>query len=447
MAQTGYTPILIYSSSTASQSPAAGNLTNSTLGSELAINITDGKLFYKDNANAVQVIGWKVVPTTAGGTGLTTYTAGDTLYYASGTTFTKLAIGTSKTIMTSSGTAPQWSTNLDTTQGGTGLTTYTAGDFIYYASGTAFTKLAIGASGYYLSSTGSAPQWSAPGALTKVDDTNVTLTLGGSPSTALLNAASLTLGWTGQLAVSRGGTGLSSFTANGIVYASATNALANSSSFVWTGSTLGVGIAGPSGLAEFYANSNSPIEMYFRNVNSGASAYYILNLGNDTSPIAYRMLLVGSGATAFGGANSINLVNSLNSPMTFWTNNTQQFRIESTGQVASISTAGMGYGTGAGGTVTQATSRTTGVTINKPCGQITMFNAAGSTTAATFTVTNSTVAATDTIILNQSSGTNLYYLVVTSVAAGSFNITFLTSGGTATDSPVINFAVVKAVTF
>ena len=47
-------------------------------------------------------------------------------------------------------------------------------------------------------------------ALTKTDDTNVTLTLGGTPSTALLRAASLTLGWTGQLAVSRGGTGLSS---------------------------------------------------------------------------------------------------------------------------------------------------------------------------------------------------------------------------------------------
>jgi hypothetical protein len=59
MAQTGFTPIQIYSSSTANTAPVAGNLTNSTLGSELAINITDGKLFYKDNANAVQVIGQK----------------------------------------------------------------------------------------------------------------------------------------------------------------------------------------------------------------------------------------------------------------------------------------------------------------------------------------------------------------------------------------------------
>lgn len=74
MAQTGYTPILIYSSSTATNTPSASNLTNSTLGSELAINITDGKLFYKDNAGAVQVIGWKIVPVSAGGTGATNAT-------------------------------------------------------------------------------------------------------------------------------------------------------------------------------------------------------------------------------------------------------------------------------------------------------------------------------------------------------------------------------------
>lgn len=53
-----------------------------------------------------------------------------------------------------------------------------------------------------------APLSVTPAALTKSDDTNVTLTLGGSPSTALVNAASIAVGWTGQLAVSRGGTGL-----------------------------------------------------------------------------------------------------------------------------------------------------------------------------------------------------------------------------------------------
>jgi hypothetical protein len=198
MAQTGYTPILIYSSSTTTNAPAAGNLTNSTLGSELAINITDGKLFYKDNANAVQVIAWKVTPTTAGGTGLTSYTAGDLLYYASGTTLTKLAIG---------------------------------------------------ASGRWLGSSGTAPQWNAPAALTKTDDTNVTLTLGGSASTALLNAASLTLGWTGTLAVSRGGTGTgTAFTAGSVIFAGASGVYSqDNANFFWdnTNKRLGIGLATP----------------------------------------------------------------------------------------------------------------------------------------------------------------------------------------------------------
>jgi hypothetical protein len=119
--------------------------------------------------------------------------------------------------------------------------------------------------------------------------------------------------------------------------------------------------------------------------------------------------------------------------------------LTATGTIVSTGTAGVGYATGAGGTVTQATSRTTGVTLNKTTGAITLVSAAGSATAATFTVTNSTVAATDVIILNQKSGTDLYDLMVTAVTAGSFNTTFRTTGGTTTETPVFSFAVIKGV--
>jgi len=60
-------------------------------------------------------------------------------------------------------------------------------------------------------------QLPTPAALTRVDDTNVTLTLGGSPSTALLQATSLTLGWTGELSVARGGTGRASATEYAVI--------------------------------------------------------------------------------------------------------------------------------------------------------------------------------------------------------------------------------------
>ena len=108
--------------------------------------------------------------------------------------------------------------------------------------------------------------------------------------------------------------------------------------------------------------------------------------------------------------------------------------------------AGTGYTTGAGGTVTQGTSRTTGVTLDKLCGAITLYSAAGTSAYTTFTVTNSTVAATDVIVVNQKSGTDKYEVFVTAVAAGSFAITFSDVSGTTTETPVFNFAVIKAVT-
>jgi hypothetical protein len=148
MAQTGYTPILIYSSSTTTNAPAVGNLTNSTLGSELAINITDGKLFYKDNANAIQVIGWKTVPATAGGTGQTVYAVGDILYASTTTALSKLAdVATGNALISGGvGVAPSYgkigltthvSGTLPVGNGGTGLTAVTAGYIPFGNSATA----------------------------------------------------------------------------------------------------------------------------------------------------------------------------------------------------------------------------------------------------------------------------------------------------------------------
>ncbi len=108
-------------------------------------------------------------------------------------------------------------------------------------------------------------------------------------------------------------------------------------------------------------------------------------------------------------------------------------------------TAGIGYATGAGGAVTQATSRTTGVTLNKICGAITLVSAAGTATWQSFTVTNSAVAATDVVRVCQKSGTDKNQIHVTAVGAGSFEISFATTGGTTVEQPVFNFAVIKAV--
>lgn len=111
---------------------------------------------------------------------------------------------------------------------------------------------------------------------------------------------------------------------------------------------------------------------------------------------------------------------------------------------------GIGYAMGAGGAVTQETDRSTGVEINKLTGAITTDDtslAAGA--QATFTVTNSTVAVGDTVILSCRSGQTAATSVafVSAVAAGSFDITLANlSGDTAdTGAMIINFAVIKAV--
>lgn len=119
-----------------------------------------------------------------------------------------------------------WTGTLAETRGGTGTGTYTLGDTLYSSASNTLSKLSGNTTAVkqYLSQTGdgvnsAAPAWATisggditGAALSKTDDTNVTLTLGGTPTTALLRAASLTLGWTGLLSIARGGTGVGSVT-------------------------------------------------------------------------------------------------------------------------------------------------------------------------------------------------------------------------------------------
>ena len=108
MAQSGYTPILLYGSNTASSVPSASNLTSSTSGVELALNYTDGKLYYKDNSGVVQLLASKaaaagVLSFSAGSTGLTPSTATSGAVTLAGT----LGISNGGTGITSFGTGVQ----------------------------------------------------------------------------------------------------------------------------------------------------------------------------------------------------------------------------------------------------------------------------------------------------------------------------------------------------
>jgi hypothetical protein len=123
--------------------------------------------------------------------------------------------------------------------------------------------------------------------------------------------------------------------------------------------------------------------------------------------------------------------------------------VEVDANFTNLNTDKAGYITGEGGTVTQATSKATAVTLNKKCGQITMHNASlAAATTVTFTLTNSTIAATDLLVLNHvSGGTAGAYLLNAQAAAGSASINVRNvTAGALSEAIVIGFAVIKAVT-
>lgn len=114
-----------------------------------------------------------------------------------------------------------------------------------------------------------------------------------------------------------------------------------------------------------------------------------------------------------------------------------------------LSTNVFGYATAAQGTVTQATSKSTAVTLNKSAGQITMNNASlGATTNVTFTLNNSLISANDIVILNVSGGATAgsYNCWVSGLGAGTATITVRNiSASPLSEAVVINFALVHCV--
>jgi hypothetical protein len=107
----------------------------------------------------------------------------------------------------------------------------------------------------------------------------------------------------------------------------------------------------------------------------------------------------------------------------------------------------LGYSAAAQGTVTQGTSKSTAVTLNKSSGRITM-NAASlaSNTAVSFTVNNNLVSSNDTIVLNISGGTATaatYNAWVDTLTSGSFAVTVRNiSGGSLSEAVILNFAII-----
>jgi hypothetical protein len=138
-----------------------------------------------------------------GGTGLASYTAGDLLYASGTTALSKLAIGTNGYVLTSSGSAPQWSVQSGLSVGtATNLAGGLAGSVPYQTGAGATTFLSLGTSGYVLTAGASAPQYVAQSTLsvgTATNATNTAITANSTNATNYLTFVSATTGNLPQL--------------------------------------------------------------------------------------------------------------------------------------------------------------------------------------------------------------------------------------------------------
>jgi hypothetical protein len=146
---------------TAATTPLAGTEVLPIVQSGVTKQVSVANLTAGRAVSALSLTLTNALVTTSGGTGLSSYTAGDLLYYATGTALSKLGIGASTTILTSSGSAPQWSSASGVSVGtATNLAGGVAGSVPYQSGASATTFLGIGAANTVLTSSGSAPQWS-----------------------------------------------------------------------------------------------------------------------------------------------------------------------------------------------------------------------------------------------------------------------------------------------
>lgn len=161
------------------------------------------------------------------------------------------ALSTAGPVITSAGGLLSSEAALNPARGGTGISSYTAGDVLYASAATVFTKLGIGAANTVLASTGTAPNWtSIVGAnISASADIARSKLAAGTANSVLINDASGTMSSEATLAVSRGGTNASSWTAGSVIFAGAggTSLAQDNSHLFWDDANnfLGIGTSAP----------------------------------------------------------------------------------------------------------------------------------------------------------------------------------------------------------
>lgn len=226
------------------------------------------------------------------------------------------------------------------------------------------------------------------------------------------------------------------------------------------GGSVGVGDGSLTGQRIFLVTNTgsgtgdwSSIEV--RNAAASTDALRLYTLGPGFTTSVTNVQDGAAVTTGTGLSGGLSVGTQASADLRLYTNNTLRWtmagstgNITATGQFVS-SGGGIGYTTGAGGTATQGTSRTTTVVNNKLCGTITMFSAAQAADAlVTFTLINSFIAATDFILVQHISATNGGAWSISVVAgAGSATINIRNvSNASITEATPLRFTIIKATT-
>lgn len=180
------------------------------------------------------------------------------------------------------------------------------------------------------------------------------------------------------------------------------------------------------------------------NTGSGTTDWSSIEIRNGaTASDALRLYCMGTNFTSSGmnkqdygvlatgiSLSGLSIGTQTSAPIEFYTSNTRRWVLDASGNTIitgkfTSSGGGLGYSTGAGGTFTQSTSRTTAVTLNKLCGTITMFSAAQAADAVVqFTLNNSFLEAGDYLMVQHIGNTP-------ALVAGSWNFSVTVSAGSA----------------
>jgi len=386
------------------------------------------------------------LPVANGGTNITSYTIGDLIYASTAGVLSKLAdVATGNALISGGvGAIPSYgkigltthvSGALPVANGGTNITLYTIGDLIYASTAGVLSKLADVATGNALISGG----------------------VGVAPSYGKIILSTAGSHVTGTLPVGNGGTGqASNLTQYGVVYGGTTTAMATSAAGTATQVLHGNAAGAPtfsavsltadvSGTLPVANGGTGAITLtgYVKGTGTAALTASATIPNTDISGLGTMSTQAASAVAITGGAINGTTVGATTASTGAFTT------VTATTSVLSTGAGGIGYATGAGVAVTQLTSRTTTTptTGAKTTGAVTLFTAvAVVNTYFSFTVPNTAIAITDTVVVTVRGATNTYVAFVSAiVAATSFQITMASVVGTASDTPIVNFTIIKGV--